>query len=106
MDYTIYYPTSLDEIDPKDDNVDVCIRFADGREYNFLFATPRNISTLIRDGGVPYLEPGLPFLFVEELTKTNIEVCIAAIAQDKAMLNLHGRNILNLLEGWEPKWDA
>ena len=30
MDYTVLYPTPLDEIAPLDDNVDVCVTFMEG----------------------------------------------------------------------------
>lgn len=98
MDYTISYPMPLAEMDSKDDIMDVCVRFSDGRNYTFVFATPQNLYRLMRGEGKGYLTPGLPFLFVEELTEENIEACIAAIAEDRAMLNLHGGDILGLLE--------
>ena len=30
MDYTVFYPTHLDEIDPLDGNLDVCVTFMEG----------------------------------------------------------------------------
>lgn len=96
MDYTIIYPTSFDEIDPKDDNMDVCVRFVDGREYTLVFATPQNIITQMAGEGKRYLEPGLPFLYVKELTETNIEDCIAAIAGDRSLMNLYGGDLGNI----------
>ena len=44
----------------------------------------------------PYFEPGLPFLFVEELTDENIRACLDAIADDRAMKNLYGTQNTNL----------
>ena len=41
MEYTVFYPTPLSEIDPKDDNLDVCVTFADGQNCTFVFATPQ-----------------------------------------------------------------
>ena len=102
MDYTIFYPTPVEEIDPKDGNLDVCVTFADGQECTFAFATPQNLVTLMTGEGKPYLEPGLPFLFVEELTDENIRACLDAISDDRAMRSLHGAQILNLLEEMKP----
>ena len=47
MDYTIFYPTALSEIDPLDDNLDVCVTFADGQQCTFVFATPKNLVTMM-----------------------------------------------------------
>ena len=102
MEYTIFYPTSLTEIDPKDDNLDVCVTFADGQNCTFVFATPQNLVTLMKGEGKPYYEPGLPFLFVEELTDENIRACLDAISDDRAMRNFHGAQILNLLGDMKP----
>ena len=90
MDYTILYPTPLLEIDSKDDNLDVCVTFADGQKYTFVFATPQNLVSQMRGTEKPYLEPGLPFLFVEELTDKNIRACLDTISDDRAMKNLYG----------------
>lgn len=103
MDYTIFYPTPLAEIDPKDDNMDVCVTFADGQYRTFVFATPQNLYRLMQGGGVPYLEPGLPFLFVEELTDANIRACLDSISDDRAAKNLYGAQVWNLMESWTPE---
>ena len=102
MEYTVFYPTPLDEIDPRDGILDVCVTFADGQDRTFVFATPQNLVTLMKGEGKPYLEPGLPFLFVEELTDANIRACLDAISDDRAMRSLHGAQILNLLEEMKP----
>lgn len=98
MTYTIFYPTPLTEIDPLDDNLDVCVTFADGQSCTFVFATPQNIITQMAGEGRPYLEPGLPFLFVEELTDENIRACLDAISNDRAAKNIYGAQIWNLME--------
>lgn len=90
MKYTVFYPTPLNEINAQNDNLDVCVTFADGQECTFVFATPRNLVTLIKRDGKSYLEPGLPFLFVEELTDENIRACLDAISDDRAIRNLYG----------------
>lgn len=100
MDYTIFYPTSLTKIDPLDDNVDVCVTFADGQHCTFVFATPQNLITQMKGEGKPYLEPGLPFLFVWELTDENIRSCLDVISDDRAARNIYGAQIWNLMDEW------
>ena len=105
MDYTIFYPTPLYEFDPKDGNLDVCVTYADGQTCTFVFATPRNLVTLMAVEGKPYLEPGLPFLFVRELTDENIRACLDAISDDHAARNIYGAQIWNLMDRWRPEQD-
>lgn len=103
MEYTVFYPKPLSKINPYDDNVDVCVTFADGQSCTFVFATPQNIVTLMAGEGKPYLGPGLPFLFVEKLTDENICACLDSISDDRAMKNLYGAQIWNLLDTWKPE---
>ena len=98
MEYTIFYPTSLEEVDPRNDNMDVCVNFADGQNCTFVFATPANITTLMERDGTPYLRPGLPFLFVKELTDRNIRACLDAISDDRAARNIYGAQIWNRMD--------
>ena len=51
MDYTIFYPTPLTEIDPLDGNLDVCVTFADGQSCTFVFTTPQNLITQMKGEG-------------------------------------------------------
>ena len=102
MEYTVFYPTPLSEIDPKDGNLDVCVTFADGQNCTFVFATPRNLLTRMEQQGRGYLEPGLPVLIVKALTDENIRACIDAISDDQAMKNIYGAQILNLMDSWKP----
>ena len=93
MEYTVFYPTPLEEFDSHDDNMDVCVTFADGQRCTFVFATPQNLVRQMAGEGKPYLEPGLPMLIVEELTDENIRACIDSISDDQAMKNLYGAQI-------------
>ena len=102
MEYTVFYPTPLSEIDPKDSNLDVCVTFADGQHCPFVFATPQNIVTLMKGVGKPYLQPVLPFLFVVELTDENIRACLDAISDDRAARNIYGAQISDLMDEWRP----
>lgn len=61
MEYTIFYPTDLSEFNPQDDNLDVCVTFADGQNCTFVFATPANLVTLMKREGTPYFPPDCPF---------------------------------------------
>ena len=105
MDYTIFYPTALSEIDPLDDNLDVCVTFADGQQCTFVFATPKNLVTMMERDGTPYWEPGLPFLFVEELTDVNIRACLDSISDNRAARNIYGAQIRNLMDEWRADHD-
>ena len=98
MEYSIFYPTDFDTIDPEDDNMDICVRFADGRDYTFVFATPQNLYTQMRHDGKSFLISGLPMLFVDVLTRDNVEAVIASIVNNRAMLRLYGDDILPMLE--------
>ena len=100
MEYTVFYPTPLSGIDPKDSNLDVCVTFADGQDCTFVFATPQNLLTLMKGEGKPYLQP---FLFVEELTDENIRACLDAISDDRAARNIYGAQIWNLMDNWKPE---
>ena len=102
MEYTVFYPTPLSEIDPKDGKLDVCVPFAAGQDYTFVFATPQNLLTLMKGEGKPYLQPGLPFLFVKELTDENIRACLDAISDDPAAKNINGPQISDLRDAWRP----
>ena len=102
MHYTVFYPTPLSEIDPEDDNLDVCVTFADGQNCTFVFSTPRDLLTRMKQQGRGYLEPGLPVLIVQALTDENIRACIDAISDDQAMKNIYGAQILNLMDSWKP----
>ena len=73
MEYAVFYPTPLEEFDPHDDNMDVCVTFADGQTCTFVFATPQNLVRQMAGEGKPYLEPGLPMLIVEELTELGVD---------------------------------
>ena len=101
MDYTIFYPTALDEIDPHNQNIDVCVTLADGRYFTFVVATPENLKHLMKQDGVPYLIPGLPFLIVEELTDHNIRSVIEELIRydeqwDDTLLRIYGLGLAAL----------
>lgn len=94
MSYTITFPFLWETIDINNDNVDVCVKTEDGKSYVFVVATPDNVKTLMAKEPLPYLKPGLPFLFVEKLTKENIIALIEALMEeDPALLRIYGEDL-------------
>ena len=101
MEYTVFYPTALNEIDPHKDNIDVCVTLADGRYFTFVAATPENLKSLMKKDGVSYLVPGLPFLIVEELNDNNIRSVIEELIAydqewDDTLLRIYGSSLTDL----------
>ena len=43
MNYQLYFPTNFNNINPTDDNIDVCMELPDGKQYTFVVATPQNL---------------------------------------------------------------
>lgn len=86
MNYSLSYPTSLDWVDPRSDNIDVCVQLEDGRNYTFVISTPDDLKRQMVNGGKPYLIPGSPQLFVEELTDQNIRSVIEELIRDDELL--------------------
>ena len=95
MKYTITYPTDLKEVNKLNDNIDVCLRLEDGREYTFVVATPDNLKYLMKKDQVPFLRPGLPFLIVEEISEENIRQLVEElIKEDLVFLRIYGGDLL------------
>ena len=91
MDYTLFYPTALDEVDPHNDNIDVCVTLADGQQFTFVVATPENLNHLMEQDRLAYLRPGLPFVFVRELTDTNIRAVIDDLIKNNfELIHIYG----------------
>jgi len=76
------------EIDPEDDNVDVHIRLNDGNVYSILVATPRNIYKCMENESVDYFF-GVPPVFVQRLTRDNVERAVRALISDRAAMNVY-----------------
>lgn len=70
--------------DLENDNVDVSIELEDGREYNVLVVTYKNILSLMNDEESDFLFPMGPMIVVKELNMENIERAIEAYAEDDA----------------------
>lgn len=94
MNYQLYFPTKFNEVNPIDDNIDVCVEMPDGKQYTFVVATPQNLQHLIQIGEKPYLEPSSPLLFVDKLTEENIRLLIDELVKDPVHLRIYGEDLL------------
>lgn len=93
MKYSISYPTSLDEVNAENDNIDVCLNMEDGTSYTFVVFTIENLKDLMRKDGVPYCKPCYPFLVVEKITKEIIEHLVDELVEAGSIfLNMYGCN--------------
>ena len=95
MDYKLYFPTDFNNVNPENDNIDLCIELPNGRKYTLVISTPQNLQHLISSGGKPYLEPSLPFLFVDQLTEENIRLLIDELVKDAILLRIYGDDLYN-----------
>ncbi len=77
----IKFPSTLDQINPENDNVDVHVYLDDGRVYSFLVATPNNIVWVMDNEGVDYFF-GTPPLFVRLLNRECVEKAVRAIVTE------------------------
>lgn len=78
---TIVYPSPLEENNPENDNIDVHVYLDDGRIYSFTVATPNNIFRCMENEGIDYFF-GFPPVFVQLLTRDNIERALKAIVSE------------------------
>ena len=94
MQYDIIYPTSLEQIDPDNDNIDILVQTENGKQYTFVVATPDNLKYLMNKDTISFLKPGLPFLFVEKLTHTNIDnVVKSLLEEDEQLIRIYGTDV-------------
>jgi hypothetical protein len=94
MKYDIVFPTSLDHINADNDNIDVLVRAENGKQYTFVIATPDNVKYLMQIENVSYFKPGLPFLFVERLTETNIRMLLDSLMNEcEQLIRIYGEDI-------------
>lgn len=94
MKYDIVFPTAFDEINADNDNIDVLVQTENGKQYTFVIATPDNIKRLMQKDGMPFLTPGLPFLFVEKLTEYNIRLLLdSLLEEDEQLIRIYGEDI-------------
>ena len=94
MKYDIIFPTSLDNINPENDNVDVLVQMDTGKQYSFVIATPDNVKDLMQKDNLPFLVPGSPFLFVEKITEANIRLLLnSLLKENESLIQIYGEDI-------------
>jgi hypothetical protein len=84
-------PSSLDDIYPENDNIDIFVTLDDGRKYSFGFSTPANLYWCMDNEGLDY-SFGYPEIFVRTLTFENIEKALSALLAEDAekWLSIYG----------------
>ena len=86
----IDFLSDFNQINPDNDNIDVCVTLDDGRVYTLLVATPNNIYWCMENEGVPYFF-GSPPVFVRTLTVENIREAVEALVKEPKWLEVYGR---------------
>ena len=93
MEYTLFFPTPWDQVNPENDNIDVCLTFSDGRSYTFVVATPENLKRLMAQECKPWLTPGTPMLVAEKLTEEVVIRIMEELVQDDSLLIRYGSDL-------------
>ena len=93
MEYTLFFPTPWDAVNPENDNIDVCLTFSDGRSFTFVVATPENLKFLMAQEGKPYLSPGAPMLIAKTLTPEAVTGLLRELVQEEALLARYGSDL-------------
>ena len=94
MKYDIVFPTSLDDINADNDNIDILVRAENGKQYTFVIATPDNVKYLMQKENTPFLKPGLPFLFVEKINETNIRMLLDSLLEEsEQLIRIYGEDM-------------
>ena len=93
MNYTLFFPTPLNEINMECDNIDVFISLEIGQTYTLVAVTPDGLNELMKQTGKPFVEPGVPFCIVARLTEENIRLFVEELLEDESLLKLYGSNL-------------
>ena len=93
MEYTLFFPSPWDAVNPENDNIDVCLTFSDGRSFTFVVAIPENLKFLMKQEGKPYLSPGAPMLIAEKLTPEAVTGLLQELVQEEALLTRYGSDL-------------
>ena len=78
----IRYPTSIELLDPDNDNMDVFVEIEDGTVFTFVVWTPANFYDQMDRDDVDYLMPGRPPIVVRKLTDENIRNAMEAFLEE------------------------
>jgi len=89
--FKVYFPTPFSEIDnPANDNIDVCVRTQDGKQYTLVFVTPDNLKTLMASEDKTYIHPNFRFIVVKSITEECILSALNEIVIDIDLLQQLG----------------
>jgi len=81
----IKYPTPISAIkDIENDNIDVFVELEDGITCTVVVATPKNLLWYMEKEGKQYIEAGVPYIIVKELTEENIKSALESYAENDA----------------------
>ncbi len=87
----VCFPTPFSEIDnPENDNMDICVRTHNGKQYTLVFVTPDNLKFLMDSEDEAYIHPNFRFIVVKSITKEHILSAINKIAIDSDLLQQLG----------------
>ena len=99
MNYKLFFPTPIQEVDPINDNIDVCITLEDGSQYTLVITTPDNLKALMKKENLSYIEPSLPFCVVDKITEDNIKKLVESLLNDeKIFLKIYGSDLTSLIQ--------
>ena len=91
MNFEVFFPTPLAEIeDSTNENIDVCIRTDEGKDYTLVFITPDNLKSLMESNHETYIHPDFKFIVIKEISEDVIRTAIKEIAKDTHLLQLYG----------------
>jgi hypothetical protein len=91
MDFEVFFPTPLTEIDvPTNANIDVCIRLKDGKTYTLVFITPDNLKFLMASNNEYYIHPSFKFVVVDKIEESRIISALSEIVKDANLLQILG----------------
>ena len=95
MDYQLFFPTKLENINTTNDNIDVCLQLKNGRTYTLVFATPKNLESMMKNENIHFIYPETRFLIVDELSEENIKQTIKhLLIQDSRFIEFYGGDII------------
>ena len=91
MNYSIFYPTSIDEIeDANNDNIDVCVSLSNGKSYTIVFVTPDNLKQQMNENDEQFIPPDFRFIIVKSICQSDIEAAIRRIVSEPYYLDFYG----------------
>ena len=80
----IRFPTPLEIVDTRDDNIDVFVELEDGYSYTVVVATYRNLITQMDKTKKSFIEAGCPLVIVKELKEDIIKEAVQSYADGDA----------------------